>query len=426
VTAPAPATTAPHHHPSLLAAVQGQPRTVWVMAFATVIAFMGIGLVDPILLSIADGLHATPSQTTLLFSSYLAFQVLTMLATGTFAARFGAKRTVLVGLTIIVVFAGACAAANSIGLLIGLRAFWGMGNAFFIATALTVIVGAASGGQTAAILLYEAALGIGFSVGPLVGAGLGHLSWRAPFAGTAILMLVALGLSITQLPADEPSRAHVSMLAPLRALRHRRLFRVSLGSAFYTAAFFTVISWTPFVLGFSALATGAVFFGWGVCVAAASVILAPRIAGRYGERSTALGALFGYALLMVAFAFGSEPVVVAATVLSGICSGLLNTLFTGMAMSVSDAPRPIASAGYNFCRWLGGAVAATLVAHIADWLGSPRAPFVVAIVLSLLAAGSLGVGRGRRLPDPREVPEQAAVVGDAAVGAVDGGEPSRA
>lgn len=33
----------------LLDALKGQPRTVWITAFAAVIAFMGIGLVDPIL-----------------------------------------------------------------------------------------------------------------------------------------------------------------------------------------------------------------------------------------------------------------------------------------------------------------------------------------------------------------------------------------
>src|SRR4051812_31677712 len=36
-------------HPKLTDALRGQPKTVWVTAFAAVIAFMGIGLVDPIL-----------------------------------------------------------------------------------------------------------------------------------------------------------------------------------------------------------------------------------------------------------------------------------------------------------------------------------------------------------------------------------------
>src|SRR3954465_6517797 len=101
-------------HPGLLDAVKGQPRAVWVTAFAAVIAFMGIGLVDPILKSIAAGLNATPSQVTLLFSSYIFVQVLFMLLTGMFAARFGAKRTMLVGLVLIVVFAALSGTSGSI------------------------------------------------------------------------------------------------------------------------------------------------------------------------------------------------------------------------------------------------------------------------------------------------------------------------
>jgi predicted MFS family arabinose efflux permease len=379
----------------LLDAVRGQPRTVWITAFAAVIAFMGIGLVDPILVSIAEGLHATPSQVTLLFSSYLAVQVLAMLLTGSFTARFGAKRTILVGLALIVVFAGACTFAGSIGVLVGLRAFWGMGNAFFIATALSVIVGAASGGQTAAILLYEAALGLGLSTGPLLGAALGNLSWRLPFAGTAVLMALAFVLALSQLPKDSPTGSGASVREPLRALRHQGLRRVSLGSALYTAAFFTILAWSPFVLHYGAVAVGLVFFGWGLCVAVSSVALAPRLARHLGERAATTVVLLAYAVVLAGFVYGSKPVIVGAIIVSGLCSGFLNTFFTGMAMSASPAPRPVASAGYNFCRWLGGAAAATLVGHVADWMGSDRGPFVLAIVLSI---GSAAVVSERRLP----------------------------
>jgi len=127
--------------PRLLDAVRGQPKQVWITAFAAVIAFMGIGLVDPILLSIAEGLHATPSEVTALFSAYLGVQVVAMLLTGIATARFGAKRTVVIGLTLIVITTALCAAAGSIQQLIALRAGWGLGNALFIATALSVIVG---------------------------------------------------------------------------------------------------------------------------------------------------------------------------------------------------------------------------------------------------------------------------------------------
>ena len=40
-----------------------QPAQVWAVAFACVVAFMGIGLVDPILPAIAESLQASPFQT---------------------------------------------------------------------------------------------------------------------------------------------------------------------------------------------------------------------------------------------------------------------------------------------------------------------------------------------------------------------------
>ena len=53
------------------ASILKQPTAVWAVAFASVIAFMGIGLVDPILPAIAKSLQATPTETEMLFTSYL-------------------------------------------------------------------------------------------------------------------------------------------------------------------------------------------------------------------------------------------------------------------------------------------------------------------------------------------------------------------
>ena len=68
---------------------------------------MGIGLVDPILKEIAAKLDATPSQVSLLFTSYMAVMGIAMLVTGVVSSRIGPKRTLLSGLVLIIVFAGA-------------------------------------------------------------------------------------------------------------------------------------------------------------------------------------------------------------------------------------------------------------------------------------------------------------------------------
>src|SRR6267154_4766965 len=150
-----------------------QPKAVWAVAFACVISFMGIGLVDPILPALRVKLHATPSQVELLFTSYLVVTAVAMLVTGWVSSRIGAKRTLVCGLALIVVFSALAGSSDTINQIIGFRAGWGLGNALFIATSLAVIIGAASGGFSGAIILYETALGIGIALGPLVGGELG-------------------------------------------------------------------------------------------------------------------------------------------------------------------------------------------------------------------------------------------------------------
>ena len=122
-----------------------QPKSVWAVAFACVIAFMGIGLVDPILKPIGDELGASPSQVSLLFTSYMAVMGVAMLVTGAVSSRIGAKRTLLLGLAIIIVGAGLAGTSDTVGGIVGFRAVWGLGNALFIATALATIVSAAKG-----------------------------------------------------------------------------------------------------------------------------------------------------------------------------------------------------------------------------------------------------------------------------------------
>ena len=138
-----------------------QPKAVFAVAFACVVSFMGIGLVDPILPAISNQLHASPSEVTLLFTSYLVVTALAMLITNFVSSRLGAKRTMIAGLILIVIFAAAAGASPSVAVIIGFRAGWGIGNALFIATSLAVIVASATGGMAGAIVLYDRLVNLG-------------------------------------------------------------------------------------------------------------------------------------------------------------------------------------------------------------------------------------------------------------------------
>ncbi|MDQ0077441.1 hypothetical protein J2S97_002629 [Arthrobacter oryzae] len=62
-------------------------------------------------------------------------------------------------------------------------------------------------------------------------------------------------------------------------------------------------------------------------------------------------------------------------------------------MGVSDSPRPVASAGYNFVRWMGGALAPFAAAQLGEHYG-PQVPFYAG-ALAMVVAIAIALG-GRR------------------------------
>jgi hypothetical protein len=105
----------------------------------------------------------------------------------------------------------------------------------------------------------------------------------------------------------------------------------------------------------------------------------------------------------------------AAIIVSGIPSGVLNTALTGMAMAAGSGPRSVSSAGYNFLRWMGAAVSALLVAHLAEWFGSNAAPYWFAVGYCAVAVLAISLVGGAPKPEPTAETErrleEAALVG---------------
>jgi MFS transporter, ACDE family, multidrug resistance protein len=378
-----------------------QPKAVWAVAFAAVVSFMGLGLVDPILPAIAKDLEASPSQVELLFTSYFAFTGVSMLVTSAVASRIGAKRTLLGGLALIVVFSALAGASDSIGAIVGLRAGWGLGNALFIATALSVIIGSASGGVAGAVMLYEAALGLGISVGPLLGGELGAISWRGPFFGVAVLMTIGLAATVVLLdrtPAP-PARERISVFDPLRALRHRASRASGLIAVFYNFGFFTLLAYTPFPLRLGIHELGYVFCGWGVMLAVFAVFVAPRISRRFGDVPGLAGAMAGMVFLLAAMGalHTSQTALVISVVLAGTVLGVINTLMTQLVMESAPVQRSVASAAYSFVRFTGGAIAPFVAGKLAEHV-SVGAPFYLGAGMTAIAVGLLWVYRDALVP----------------------------
>ncbi|MEA2209014.1 MAG: transporter, family, multidrug resistance protein [Solirubrobacteraceae bacterium] len=376
--------------------LRGQPTAVWAVLFACIVAFMGIGLVDPILPVIAKGVHASASQVELLFTSYFLIIGVSNLLAGYASTRLGAKNTLLCGLALVVVFSALAGSSDTVAQIVGFRAGWGLGIALFVSTSMSVIVATAAGGVSAAVVLFESALGVGIASGPLVGGLLGGVSWRAPFFGVAILLAIGFvaflrGLAPTPRP---PARERIGALEPLKALRHRSLLAASVIALLYNFGFFTLLAYTPLPLGLGVPQRGIVFFAWGALLALGAVFGAPLLTRRFSlvPLLATLFVMIAVDLLVVGFGIHSQQVMIPAIIVSGAFLGVANASLSTLLMRVSVAGPSISASATNFVRFVGGAIAPYLAGKLSTSL-SVGAPLFVAAVAVGAAIALLALAR---------------------------------
>ncbi|MCI4138555.1 MFS transporter [Bacillus vallismortis] len=371
-----------------------QPKAVWAVAFACVISFMGIGLVDPILPAIAAQLHASPSEVSLLFTSYLLVTGFMMFFSGAISSRIGAKWTLILGLIFIIVFAGLGGSSSSIAQLVGYRGGWGLGNALFISTALAVIVGVSVGGSAQAIILYEAALGLGISVGPLAGGELGSMSWRAPFFGVSVLMFIALIAISIMLPKLPKPAKRVGVFDAMKALKYKGLLTMAASAFLYNFGFFILLAYSPFVLDLDEHGLGYVFFGWGLLLAITSVFTAPLVHKALGTVRSLVVLFIAFAAILIIMGIWTDhqTLIITCIVVAGAVLGMVNTIMTTAVMGAAPVERSIASSAYSSVRFIGGALAPWIAGMLSEHF-TASTPYTVGGIVVFVGMLVLLMGR---------------------------------
>jgi ACDE family multidrug resistance protein len=175
----------------------------------------------------------------------------------------------------------------------------------------------------------------------------------------------------------------------------------------YNWGFFTMLGYAPYPMELGAHQLGLVFFGWGLLVAAFSVLVAPRLQARFGTAKVLYANLAALAIVMVVIAAGvSTPhTVIVAVIVSGAFIGINNTLTTQAVMLVSPVERSVASSAYGFVRFIGGGLAPFVAGKLADHFNL-GVPFYLGGLAFLLAIAVLATGH--RLITAAESPTTAA------------------
>jgi len=356
-----------------------------VTVFATFLAFMGMGVVDPILPDIAQHLGANNWQVELLFTTYIFMMALIMIPAGILASQFGDKKIMALGLGIVSFSAILCSMAQNITALALFRAMWGYGNAHFFATALILLI-ALSSDHHKAIGLFEGSIGFGIASGPLLGGFVGQYSWRYPFLITGVLTLLAFLLVIFFVQEPKEKKSHKPAgIKELKALfKDAKFLKIAIAAMLYYYGFFVVLAYSPLVIHMSPIEIGWLFFGWGLALAMGSVFLSTKLERYWHANKIIPITLFCFTIVLVLLmSADSLPMMAVLVVLSGLLSGVSNSLFTTYVMQ-SHFERNIVSGGYNFLRWMGAALAPIASGFIGETFGM-KLPYLVAAILTLIS-----------------------------------------
>jgi multidrug resistance protein len=261
---------------------------------------VGFGIIIPLLPFYAQTFGASPLVIGLLFASFSLSQLVAAPVLGDVSDRWGRRPVLVFSLLGTVVSFVMLALAHSLALLFAARIVDGLsgGN---ITTARAYIADITTEENRAkAFGVLGAAFGLGFIVGPGLGAAFSHISYTAPIWAAAAITVVATALAYFWLP-ETVHRAHAGGRSAWRALADltgrshlRTLFTIDF---VYWSAF--AVYQTTFALfgarrfGFDAAHTGYLLSVFGFLGVLVQGGLVGPIVASVGERNTlAAGLLF--------------------------------------------------------------------------------------------------------------------------------------
>ncbi|WPK12773.1 multidrug efflux MFS transporter NorA [Lysinibacillus louembei] len=267
--------------------------TLSILLINLFIAFLGIGLVIPVLPTIMNELNISGSVVGYMVAAFAITQLIISPIAGKWVDRYGRKIMIVIGLFIFGFSEFLFGIGTTVSVLFISRMLGGVSAAFIMPAVTAFIADITTVATRAKALGYmSAAISTGFIIGPGIGGFLAELGTRIPFYAAGVLGVVAAIGSMLLL--KEPTRAEAEpveqgeeqksgfqrIFVPMYLIAFLIIFISSFGLAAFESLFSLFVdhkfSFTP--KDIAIVITGGAIVG-----AVAQVVLFDRLTKRLGE-----------------------------------------------------------------------------------------------------------------------------------------------
>ncbi len=221
----------------------GLPREAAILSAVSFTVALGYGIVAPGIPAFARQFGVSVAAAAGVISAFALMRVVSALPAGRLVDRFGSRRVMAAGITVVAVSSVLAGLSRSFTQLLVLRGVGGLGSAMFSVSAQALLLASVPSGQRGrASGLYTGGFLLGGITGPALGGVVAAWSLRAPFFLYGALLVVPAVIAATALgPAARPvtqrapasPRESLAVLAgALRSRAYQAVAAVNLADGF--------------------------------------------------------------------------------------------------------------------------------------------------------------------------------------------------
>ena len=171
---------------------QKEKMSIALVLSSLFIAYVGIGLIAPVMPSIAEELSLSGATVGYLYATIAVAQLLASPFTGIWVDTIGRKKMIVIGLLLFSFSELLFGFGHETWLLFVSRLLGGVSGAFIMPAVITYIADKTTMENRAKALGYQsAAISLGFIIGPAIGGFIAELGIRAPFFFAAAISFIA-------------------------------------------------------------------------------------------------------------------------------------------------------------------------------------------------------------------------------------------